>query len=199
LRGKKILLHLSRRTEPACIKIVTIGADVAFSLETTDETIAAARHADALEHLQRLFDLTAGLPITLSRRDMVALAGAVYHIYVWVHEDNPGEPGRWAWHKGLSRAILEGRIKDAPPATLKVNDSDAALVLFGTGDLTAAIDALPVGQHDGLEARFGLLADWALIQHRVHFASDNRKHFLKLVGAASLDAAWQLRRNAEGD
>jgi hypothetical protein len=199
LRGKKILLHLSRRTEPACIKIVTIGAEVAFSLETTDETIAAARHADALEHLQRLFDLTAGLPITLSHRDMVALAGAVYHIYVWVHEDNPGEPGRWAWHKGLSRAILEGRIKDAPPATLKVNDSDAALVLFGTGDLTAAIDALPVGQHDGLEARFGLLADWALIQHRVHFASDNRKHFLKLVGAASLDAAWQLRRNAEGD
>jgi hypothetical protein len=54
LRGKKILLHLSRQTEPACIKVVTIGADVAFSLEATDQTIAAARHADALEHLQRL-------------------------------------------------------------------------------------------------------------------------------------------------
>src|SRR4051812_35583699 len=115
LRGKRILLHLSRRTEPACIKVVTIGTDVAFSLETSDEAIAAARHADALEHLQRLFDLTAAAPIKLSHRDMVALAGAVYHTYIWVHEDDPGEPGRWAWHKGLSRAIFEGRIRDAPP------------------------------------------------------------------------------------
>ncbi|MET3989486.1 integrase [Bradyrhizobium sp. S3.9.2] len=199
LRGKRILLHLSRRTEPACIKVVTIGTDVAFSLETTDEAIAAARHADALEHLQRLFDLTAAAPVKLHHRDMVALAGAVYHTYVWVHEDDPGEPGRWAWHKGLSRAIFEGRIRDAPPATLKVDDSDAGLLLFGTGDLTAAIDALPAGQHDGLEARFGLLADWALIRHRIHLAPDQRKHFLKLVAAASLDASWQLRRNAEGD
>lgn len=199
LRGKRILLHLSRRTEPACIKVVTIGTDVAFSLETTDETIAAARHADALEHLQRLFDLTATAPINLSHREMVALAGAVYHTYVWVHEDNPGEPGRWAWHKGLSRAIYEGRIRDAPPATLKVDDADTGLVMFGSGDLTEAINALPAGQHDGLEGRFGLLADWALIRHRVHLPSDQRKHFLKLVAAASIDAAWQLRRNAEGD
>lgn len=199
LRGKKLLLHLSRRTEPACIKIVTIGADVAFSLESTDGAIAAARHADALEHLQRLFDLTAAPPTTLTHRDMVALAGAVYHTYVWVHEDDPGEPGRWAWHKGLSRAILEGRIRDAPPATLRVDDGNAGLILFGTGDLTTTIDALPPGQHDGLERRFGLLADWALIRHRIHLASEKRKHFLKLVGAASLDASWQLRRNAEGD
>lgn len=193
------MLHLSRRTEPACIKVVTIGTDVAFSLETTDEAIAAARHADALEHLQRLFDLTEATPVKLSHRDMVALAGAVYHTYVWVHEDDPGEPGRWAWHKGLSRAIFEGRIRDAPPATLKVDDSDAGLLLFGTGDLTAAINALPAGQHDGLENRFGLLADWALIRHRIHLAPDQRNHFLKLGAAASLDASWQLRRNAEGD
>ncbi|WP_461324047.1 hypothetical protein [Bradyrhizobium diazoefficiens] len=199
LRGKRILLHLSRRTEPACIKIVTIGNDVAFSLETADETIAAARHADALEHLQRLFDLTSAAPTELSHRDMVALAGAVYHTYVWVHEENPGEPGRWAWHKGLSRAIYEGRIRDAPPATLKVDDGGAGLVIFGTGDLTEAINALPAGQYDGLEGRFGLLADWALIRHRVRLAPDQREHFLKLVAAASLDAAWQLRRNAEGD
>ncbi|MFK4561880.1 integrase [Bradyrhizobium ottawaense] len=199
LRGKKILLHLSRRTEPACIKVVTIGADIAFSLETDDEAMASARHADALEHLQRLFDLTSAAPTTLSHREMVALAGAVYHTYVWVHEDNPGEPGRWAWHKGLSRAIYEGRIRDAPPATLKVDDAGTGLVIFGSGDLTEAINALPAGQHDGLEGRFGLLADWALIRHRVRLAPDQRKHFLKLVAAASLDAAWQLRRNAEGD
>ncbi|WKA29344.1 tyrosine-type recombinase/integrase [Bradyrhizobium roseum] len=199
MRGKQVLLHLSRNTDSACIKVVTIGNDVAFSLETTDEAIAAARHANALEHLQRLFDLTAGPPITLSHRDMVALAGEVYHAYVYVHEDNPGEPGRWAWHKGLTRAVLEGRIKDAPPATFKVDDYDAASGLFETGNLTQSIDALPAGQHDGLEARFGLLADWVLIRHIIHLAPDDRKRFLRLVGVASLDASWQLRRNAEGD
>lgn len=199
LRGKRILLHLSRRAEPACIKVVTIGIDVAFSLETTDERLAAARHANALEHLHRLFDLTAASPIKLSHRNMVALAGAVYHTYVWVHEDDPGEPDKWAWHKGLSRAIYEGRIQDAPPASLKVDDVAAGLLMFGSGDLTEAINALPAGQYDGLENRFGLLADWALIRHGIHLAPDQRTHFLKLVAAASLDAAWQLRRNAQGD
>lgn len=199
LRGKKILLHLSRRTEPACIKIVTIGAEVAFSLETTDETIAAARHADALEHLQRLFDLTAAPPTTLSHREMVALSGETYRLYVEVHENNPGEPGKWQYHKALSRAALEGRLLDVPPATLKVDDAAAAMALFGTSDLTAAINAIPADQHDGLEARFGLLADWVLIRHRINLALEDRRRFLKLVGTASLDAGWQLRRNAEGD
>lgn len=199
LRGKKILLHLSRRSGPACIKIVTIGTDVAFSLETTDEAIAAARHADALDHLQRLFELSAAPPLTLTHREMVALSGETYRLYVEVHEDNPGEPGKWQYHKALSRAALEGRIQDAPAATLKVDDTAAAMTLFGARDLTAAVDALPPDQHDGLESRFGLLADWILIRHRIHLAPSDRGRFLKLVGTASLDAGWQLRRNAEGD
>lgn len=199
LRGKRILLHLSRHTEPACIKIVTIGADVAFSLETTDEAIASARHADALEHLQRLFDLTAAPPTTMSYRDMVALSGETYRLYCEVHENNPGDPGKWAYHKAISRAVLEGRIKDAPPATLKVDDATAATDLFGAQDLTAAIDTLPPDQHDGLENRFGLLADWVLIRHRVRLAQSHRRRFLQLIGTASLDAGWQLKRNAAGD
>lgn len=200
LRGKRVLLHLSRLTEPACIKIVTIGADIAFSLETADEAIASARHADALEHLHRLFDLTAAAPITLSHRDMVALSGETYRLYCEVHGDNPGEPGKWAYHKAISRAVLEGRIKDAPPATLKIDDAPAARTLFGTSDdLTAAIDALPANRYDVLESRFGLLADWVLIRHRIPLAPDDRRRFLHFVGTASLDAGWQLKRNSQGD
>jgi len=199
LRGKKILLHLSSRAGPACVKVVTIGSDIAFSLETTDEWIAAARHADALDHIQRLFDLAAAEPTKLSHKGMVALAGAVYQTYVLIHENDPGEPDKWAYHKGLSRAVLEGRIKDAPPATFKVDDAVVAPDLLGTDDLTAAVDALPAGQHDGLEGRFGLLSDFVLIRHRIHLAPDDRRRFLKLVGDASVDASWQLKRNAQGD
>jgi integrase len=70
---------------------------------------------------------------------------------------------------------------------------------FGDGDLTQAVDALPAGQFDSLEDRFGLIADWTLIRQRIHLAQSDRRKFLHLVGTASLDAGWQLRRNAEGD
>lgn len=103
---------------------------------------------------------------------------------------------------GISQGIApggEGRIKNPPPATLTPNEADAARELFGDGDLTAAVDALPADQHDALEDRFGLLADWILIRQRLHLSPNDRQRFLRLVGTASLDAGWQLRRNAEGD
>jgi integrase len=130
---------------------------------------------------------------------MVALSGGVYLLFQEIHGDNPGEPSAWAYHKALHRAALEGRIKNPPPATLTPNEADAARELFGHGDLTEAVNALPADQYDALEDRFGLLADWVLIRHRIHLNPNDRRRFLQLVGTASLDAGWQLRRNAEGD
>jgi hypothetical protein len=130
---------------------------------------------------------------------MVALSGETYRLYNEIHGDNPGEPSTWAYHKALHRAALEGRIKSPPPAALTPNETATAIELFGTGDLTAAVNALPAGQYDSLEDRFGLLADWVLIRQRIHVAPEDRRRFLHLVGTASLDAGWQLRRNSEGD
>jgi hypothetical protein len=79
------------------------------------------------------------------------------------------------------------------------NEAATAMQAFGDGDLTQAVDALPAGQFDSLEDRFGLIADWTLIRQRIHLAQSDRRKFLHLVGTASLDAGWQLRRNAEGD
>jgi integrase len=199
LRGRKILLFLSDRAGPPFIKTATIGQEVQFSLGTTDAYVAEARQNDALDHLRRLFDLTASQPSNLSHKDLTALSGEVYRAYVAINEADPGEPLDWRMHKALHRATMEGRIANPPPAVLATGDSGTAEGIFGTGDLTAAVDALPAGQHDGLEDRFGLLADWTLIRHRIHLAPTDRRHFLQLVGMASLDAGWQLRRNAEGD
>lgn len=199
LRGKRILLNLSNRNDPPCIKIVKIGEHVEFSFETTDNVIAESRQANALDHLRRLFELTEAQPTSLSHKDLVALSGETYLLYQEIHGDNPGEASAWSYHKALHRAALEGRIKNPPPAALMPNEADAAKELFGDGDLTAAVNALPADQHDALEDRFGLLADWVLIRHRIHLAPDDRRRFLRLVGTASLDAGWQLRRNAEGD
>lgn len=79
------------------------------------------------------------------------------------------------------------------------DETAIAADLFGSGDLTDTVNALPPDAHDGLEARFGLLADWVLIRHRINLPVKHRRRFLQLIGAASLDAGWQLRRNAEGD
>jgi integrase len=199
LRGKRVLLSLANASEPPFIKTVTIGNDVAFSLETDDRVVAESRQANALDHFRRLFELTEADPVSLSHRDMVALSGGTYLIYQEIHGDNPGEPSAWSYHKALHRAALEGRIKNPPPATLMPNEADAARELLGDGDLTAAVNALPADQYDALEDRFGLLADWVLIRQRIHLSPKDRRRFLQLVGTASLDAGWQLRRNAEGD
>jgi len=199
LRGKRVLFSISNRNDSPCIKLATIGSEVAFSLDTKDPLIAQSRQANALDHLRRLVDLTEAEPVHLSHKDMVALSGEVYRLYDEIHRDNPGEPSAWAYHKALHRAALEGRLKNPPPAALMPNEADVASQLFGTGDLTEAVNALPAGQYNALEDRFGLLADWVLIRLRINLAPEDRPRFLRLVGTASLDAGWNLRRNAEDD
>ncbi|MFK4502878.1 integrase [Bradyrhizobium japonicum] len=199
LRGKRVLFSVAAPHDYPCVKVVTIGSEIAFSLETDDLTVAEARQANALDHVRRLFELTEAAPTSLSHKDMVALSGETYRLYQEIHRDNPGEPDAWMFHKAFSRAALEGRIQNPPPAVLMPNEASAGIGLFGNADLTAAVDAMPMGRHDALEQRFGLLADWVLIRHRIHLTIEDRKRFLRLVGTASLDAGWQLRRNAEGD
>lgn len=199
LRGKRVLLSIGSPDHRPCVKTVTIGSDIAFSLETEDKAIAEARQANALDHFRRLFELTEADPVHLSHKDLVALSGETYRLYQDIHNNEPGEPNAWIYHKALSRAVLEGRIANAPPATLVPNEASTVVELFGSGDLTAAINDLPVDQHDAIENRFGLLADWVLIRHRINLDASDRRRFLRLVGMASLDAGWQLRRNAEGN
>lgn len=200
LRGKRILLSLSNSDDSPFVRTVTIGNDVAFSLGTDDTTIAEARQANALDHLRRLFEMTQASPVNLSHKDLVALSGTAYQLYTEIHGRNPGEPSDWAYHKAFHRAALEGRIKNPPAAVLMPNEAAAAIEQFGTIDnLTEAVNALPVGQYDALEDRFGPIGDWVLIRHRIHLAGSDRHRFLRLIGTAALDAGWQLRRNAEGD
>lgn len=199
LRGKRVLLSIGSPDHRPCVKTVTIGNDIAFSLETEDRTIAEARQANALDHFRRLFELTEADPIHLSHKDLVALSGETYRLYQEIHSDEPGEPSAWMYHKALSRAALEGRIANPPPATLIPNEANTAIELFGPGDLTSAVNGHPADQHDAIEDRFGLLGDWVLIRQRINLDSGDRRRFLRLVGMASLDAGWQLRRNAEGD
>jgi hypothetical protein len=123
VRGKHVLLSLGNPNDRPFVKVIKVGADVAFSLETEDPLIAEARQANR------------------------------------------------------------------PPAALIPGDADTAMELFGTGDLTAAVNALPADLYSVLERRFGLLADWVLIGQRINLAREDRQSFLRLVGTAALDDA----------
>lgn len=162
LRGRRVLTYSTDPDErdPQTGRIVNqgrpfvaiprIGMEIQFSLGIDDTNIAAARNADALHHLQKLFSLYRTNPVNLMNKDMLMYAGVVYRTYVDVHEGDPGKPSDWAYHKALHRAVLEGRIPVAPAAALIHEDAAAAIELFGDGDLTQAVDELPANQHDGL-------------------------------------------------
>jgi hypothetical protein len=107
VRGKHVLLSLGNPNDRPFVKVIKIGADVAFSLETEHRLIAEARQANALDHFKRLFQLTEADPVRLSHRDLVAPSGEAYRIYADVNGENPGERSKWAYHKALSRAALK--------------------------------------------------------------------------------------------
>jgi hypothetical protein len=166
-RGQFFMIEFTplRGDKPA---IVTghLGPKLKFSLKTRDPDVAKVRIGIAEAHFRRLFDGIAQGPSPLTYKQIVALSGEVYRLYVERLEDNPGSPEEWGAFKAFNRAVLEGRISQAPPIPIKpgqITDRQQATALFGD-DLTMGIDALPRSEPspEVLEQRFGLLASWVL-------------------------------------
>jgi integrase len=201
LQGKKVLLHLSHGTDVPLTKVVTIGQFITFSVETEDDHMAGIRERNATGHLEKLFKVTAAAPKPISHHDLVALSKTAHDLYIEVHYQEPGTNSRWAAHKALSRAAMEGRIADPPPAIPghERDDERLARELFGD-DLTAGINAMQEGKHsEALERRFGIVADWVLIHFDLPLSPDDRERFLKQVALASIQSNWTLKRAADGD
>jgi integrase len=186
------------------LAIVTghLGAKVKFSLKTCDPDVAKVRIGIAEAHLQRLFESIEQGAVPLTHKQIIALSGEVYRLLKERFEDNPGLPTQWGAYKAFNRAILEGRISQAPPIKPgEVNDNgQEAAALFGP-DLTAGVNSFPLSEptQEALERRFGLLTSWVLTRHGLEIDAETRTKLLKEVGMAAQNAGWQLRRNSEGD
>ncbi len=179
----------------------TFGNVVSFSLRTNDQKLAQRRERAAREALQNIFDAAEQGPQQLDHRQLVALSGDVYRLYVEIYERDPGTTFQWAAHKAFARAAMEGRLKASAivPGQIARDEVDQASNIFGD-DLTAGVNALPPGEpYEALEARFGLLADWALSQRGIELDPDTRRKFMVQVASASIDAGWRLKRAAAGD
>lgn len=179
---------------------VTIGDEVKFSLRTRNGDAATVLLLHALAAVEKRWQAVRSGPATLTHKQLVALAGEVYRLFISRFEENPDTPDNWAAFKAINRAIEEGRLASAPPIDLdRLQDASTAAEAFGP-DLTAGINSLPAtGDTSSLEARFGRLASWVLTLHGLDVDGDMRTALLNPVAEAAQDAGWQLKRNAAGD
>jgi hypothetical protein len=169
------------------IAATTIGAEIKFSLRTRDHDVAQFRRSVALAELNKVFAAIRAGPQPLTHRQLLGLSRAIHELYVEAFQDDPGSKDVWTAHKALNRAVAEGRVRDVEPIIpgRMPDDHETATALFGD-DLTTGINALPrsADNHDALEQRFGLLAEWLLIQNGLVVDRDTRKRLLALVAHA---------------
>lgn len=199
--GRRMVISLPDvgKESPRAVE-VTIGKEISFSLRTRDPAVAEAWTRAARAQVERFFAAIESGPTKLSQKQLVALSGAIYRLYVEAHSENPGDPERWAAFKAFNRAAAEGRILASPALAVgDPGDDEAAFARFGE-DLTAGIDALPVSSStDALEQRFGALANWVLTREGIDIDAETRLLLLRQIAVASLDAGWALKRAASGD
>lgn len=203
VEGKRVLIEYPESAgHEAVLLAVKVGAEgIKASLRTTEKGVARLRAAAANAAVEKLFDGLRKGPSPLSHRQVVALSGEVYVALVTRWQDDPGSEESWASWKGWSRAVMQGRVGAAPTATFRdAEDVGRAVERFGR-DLTAGIDAMPPGEpsDEGLEQRFGFMADFALARHGLTIDAPTRLRLLQEVGRASVDAGWMLKRAAGGD
>ena len=201
-RGRRIVVELPAvGVKPAVTILSRLAPEVKFSLRTADPSEAKVRMASATATLGTVLDGIRQGPKPLTHKQLVALSGDVYRAFLDHYGDQPDGVDRWSAFKAFSRAIREGRIGLAPTASLEEAESiEKAVKLFGA-DLTAGINTLPRGEAktDALELRFGFLATWTLMRHSLTVDAETRAKLILEVDRASTDAAWRLKRAAEGD
>lgn len=202
-RGQTIALSFpAEGGEPEHVTVITPGSEVKFSLRTRNPAVAKSRQGIALAELEKRWNAIRSGPSPLSHRQIIALSGEVYRLFVERFEENPGPQEMWAAVKAFNRATREGRIATAPRLSAEdVGESYAAAAPWHP-DLTGAVNALPrdtANRLEAMESRFGWLADWVLATHGVVTDGMSRVRLLDAVEQAATDAAWRLKRAAAGD
>lgn len=184
------------------ITTTTIGAEIKFSLQTRSMEEAEFRRSIALAELNKVFAAIRTGPQPLTHKQLLGLSRAIHELYVESFQDDPGSTKIWTAHKALNRAVREGRVRNVEPIIpgQMPDEEETAAALFGD-DLTRGIDALPrsVDPYEGLERRFGLLADWLLTQNGLVIDLDVRKRLLAFVAHATETGSRRLKDNVAGD
>ncbi len=131
--------------EPECTVTATLGAaEVKFSLHTRDPQVATARSGIAEDHLQRLFTSFRAGPVSLTHKQVIALAGDWYRGFVGKFEDEPGPVAVWeGFQRGLTPEVV---LKLKHPRRTLMIDPDTYFLREAMADFvdeTLAEHAIP--------------------------------------------------------
>lgn len=204
LRGRSVTVTLPATTRDAeAVVSFKLGTHAKVSLRTGDKGAADVRALHLAAHLSKIYEAARNGPVTLSQRQLVALAGEVYGHLISEHGDNPGTEAEWATFKAITRAAVEGRISGAPAIPLRGRSDDAVMrdLIFGEGEaLTEAVNALPqTKETHALEQRVGRLAVWVLGRNGIEVDPATHLSLLREIARAALQFGWQAKRMAAGD
>jgi hypothetical protein len=161
--------------------IVTVGATteiIKASLRTKDARAAKDRHALALAHLKSFWDRVRKGPQPLTHKQVIALAGHVYHTFANACEDDPVSPALWRRVAEMNEEADRGTY--GPVQFMILN-----------GDVER--------RRVAMEKRFGGLADAMLTYHGVVTDERSREQLIEALLDVSQQAAKKLERNAKGD
>lgn len=194
LKGRKVtIVFPAIGNVPAVQTSVTLGSHAKIALRTTDESIIVARTALAIAQLETLYGAVRRGPIELTQMQVAGVSRAAYDVFFALAGSNPGGEARWRDFIRWNAALREGRVwrgarvwPDALPE--EIWPAERVDAVEGTWDV-----------EEGLEARYGALADFALERAGLDIASGPRETLLREIDRACTQAAEQLLRNARGD
>lgn len=204
LRGKPFVFTFPQDAGGGPVTVVvTFSNRIRLSLRTENPSAWTIRAGLLTAHLETLYEAVRRGPVTLSQRQVVALSGEIYRLFVENFQDNPGSPDMWAAVKGFNRAAREGRAIPAVPHLATDTATEMQRIAERLGpSLTAGINALPQDAASAstvMEGRFGWLTDWVLATHGLVVDAESRANLIVATERASTEAALVLKRNATGD
>ena len=152
---------------------VKLGDYIKVSLRTKDAAIAKLRGHEVEAEFNRVWLSFESGPVSLTLKQITALAGEMYHAIRQVLEDDPGEAALWAQSR-RDRETVDAARKSSPMAPL----------LIGA---------------PSLEARLGSWVDGALAQKQLRVDEKTRQRCLVEFDRAASDIAQLLERRGQGD
>jgi len=160
-RGKRVTVTIDGR-----ISTPKIGNELTVSLDTKDVAEAKHRGNQAQAEFDRIWLSFEDQPVTLTLRQVVALAGGFYHVIRKALEDDPGEASMWGQHARHWDA-MEERRRASPSG------------------------ALMIGQR-GLDDRLGTWVDGALSEYHLSVDAESRQKVLEQFDKAARDCQSAL-------
>jgi hypothetical protein len=194
-KGKRatILLPSGMPDGEAIAVSFTIGADVRFSLQTSDAALARRRNAAVTEQLEELFARYRAGPAAdqpLTNKQIVALAGETYRLFAETLEDDPRLTGdEW---RAVERNQREDLAWDGPIMW--------DLRIPSASDTPADREAARVAErNEALQRRYGGIVDAVLMKHGLTVDAPTRLAIVLEAAKVAPEASAKLARNADGD